>query len=223
MEKQKNRQKGGFNIRILNKNNKAMQFTKDKKITISTSKKNNKTYRTYQINMDQADIRMMLNENLDTPPEKKKIKLYLIKKHIQHYDIKEKSNLINETIEITINLNNNKKTTPITLPKNNMQYIKAYDTYLETIDKINNETNNNDDNFDTVPLKATVLLNIAIDDETNTLKTSLSITNIRTSINKEFIDYIKEKNDNILPDWLNILTTDWNKEYLNKIFNKSNK
>lgn len=195
-----------------------IEFIDKKKITISTRKKNNKIYRTYQININQDYIRMLLNDDPITPTETKKINLYLTKKHEQHYVIQEKPNTINNPIKVTANFNDKKKIIQLTLPKNNIPYIKAYDDYLTTIDKLNAENNNTDECFDATPLYASTLFNIGVDDVTISLKMELSITNIKTNIKKEFINYIQEENGGIIPDWLKILITDWNDEYINTIF-----
>lgn len=130
---------------------------------------------------------------------------------------------MNKTIEFNINMNDIKKITPVSLPKNDIEYVKAYDIYLETLDKIKNENNGSVNNcFDAAPLKAIILFNIIVDDETKKFKTKLSISHIRTEINEEFINYIKKENGDLLPDWLVTLTTDWNKEYLNTLLNLNN-
>lgn len=209
----------------LGNNKKNIQSIDHKKITVSTAYKNKKTYRTYQINIKQTYIKALLDNYISEPTKNEKIQLYLAKKHKQHYKITKTSNTIDKTIQLNVKLNNSKKTTPVTLPKNDMEYIKAYDTYLETLDKINAEKdnkNNGNDCFKAAPLKATVLLQFIVDDITNEFKTELEILNIRTIINKDFIEYVKKQNNNILPSWLDMLITDWNKEYINTILNISN-
>ena len=190
-----------------------MTFTDKKKITISTSKKENKIYRTYQININNDYIRM-LNDDDPTDTTNHKIKLYLIEKNKQSYQITTNADTINKVIETQIKINDKKTTSPLTLPKNDMEYIKAYDTYLNKIDKINTTGKQ----FKPAPLNANILLVFKINAD-NLLGIELSITNLRVNIDDGFINYIQQEYKDIKPDWLNTLLTDWNNEYLNQLMN----
>lgn len=202
-------------------NNKGVNFTDKKKITISTSTKKNKTYRTYQININNDYIRMLSNDNIENDINNKRIKLYLTEKHKQYYQIKTKANAIDKTIETQININNRKTTSPLTLPKNDMEYIKAYDTYLDKLNNINESIDIANKKFKPAPLTATILLKFNVNETDNNLNVELNITNLITNIDDEFIKYIKQEYNDIIPEWLNTLLTDWNDEYLTRILNIS--
>ena len=202
-------------------NNKGVTFTDKKKITISTSTKKNKTYRTYQININNDYIRMLNNDNIENDINNKRIKLYLTEKHKQYYQIKTKANTIDKTIETQININNRKTTSPLTLPKNDMEYIKAYDTYLDKLNNINETIDITNKEFKPAPLTATILLKFNVNETDNNLNVELNITNLITNIDDEFIKYIKQEYNDIIPEWLNTLLTDWNDEYLTRILNIS--
>lgn len=202
-------------------NSKGVNFTDKKKITISTSTKKNKTYRTYQININNDYIRMLSNDNIENDINNKRIKLYLTEKHKQYYQIKTKANTIDKTIETQININNRKTTSPLTLPKNDMEYIKAYDTYLDKLNNINETIDIKNKEFKPAPLTATILLKFNVNETDNNLNVELNITNLITNIDDEFIKYIKQEYNDIIPEWLNTLLTDWNDEYLTRILNIS--
>jgi len=190
------------------KKDKHLSFTDNKKITVSTAKKNGKTYRTYQINIDPNTIKKILF--IDDTADNTKINLYLTKKHKQYYMITLEPDKINKSVKTSIKLDTSKTSAPVTLPKNEMDYIKAYDTYLSILDNLNKK-------FKPEPLKADILtiINAAGGD----LQTEINITNIKTNIKNDFIEYIKTENGGILPDWLNTLTTNWTDKYLKEIMN----
>lgn len=145
---------------------------------------------------------MLLNDDLTETTAKRKIALYLIEKNKQHYEIKETINTYDNAILTNTTLTNKKNTSPLTLPKNEMPYIKAYDEYLKAIDNLK-DTNK----FEIEPLNATITLIFAV--ENNELKIKLNIKDIKADIKKDFIEYLKAENKDTIPEWLNILITNW--------------
>ena len=199
--------------------NKEIAILENRTITISASVKPNKTYRTYKLNIPIAYIKLLTDKTAVMDKDyKPNTDFYFVEIHKQHYQIKEKANAIEKPIKLRLPANYKKRTMALTLPKNNMAYLKAYDTYLDVMDAINQENYKKMLPFKPFPLKADLRLAFKINEETMTHNIELHIY-IDADIPADFIAYV-EKVNGVKPEWLETLLNDHNIDYLNSVVEK---
>lgn len=205
--------------------NKLIAIREYKNIIIATNQKKEKTYNTFQLNLPAKYISLLM----DKSRRDQQTYFYLEKITNKHYRVIETSELKNAElmglIKLKLPIPNKQRQMRVTLPKNKIPYLKAYETYLnirnthylDTSTKIIEkyaETKTNDEikeltekeAFKVYQLRALISLQLKVNPETAAFEPRLTIS-FDADIDPRFIEYIKKINNNNIPDWLEYLTT----------------
>lgn len=173
-----------------------------KKITVQKRTIKNKTYTSYLIGIPVTVISHIIHEFIkDDDPEMGHTVLEKIDNQTYKMSIVKEINPEMIILDKGQGHDIKNKVIKSTLPKKKIEYLQAYDKYLEMIEYINNKY---DKEFEPAIITAFITINIAPADNTE-LQTEVLIR-FNTNIDDKFINCMELLNDEI-PDWLELLTS----------------
>ena len=196
-------------------------LTDKKKITIITNTKKangeNKNYYSYQFNIPLNTMQIVYEKQLNKDGENKLI--YLQENNKQRYKFIFANTKPENAIETSIGINQKKRYVSYTLPKKHIEYLQAYDKYLDVLKTINKDIQEKNkladdkdkiDEFKQQPLYINLETVVTPNDNGKDLNYDMSFK-IYTNVEQRFIDYAKKETAKYggLPGWLQVLANDW--------------
>jgi hypothetical protein len=222
---------------LKSQDNKIISICDKKNIIVATyqNTETKKIYNTFQINLPISYINLI--ENIGTDQQ---TNFYLKEINKQQYEIKQTTTNINTNlsglIPLTLPTNLKKRLIRLTLPKNNIEYLQAYEKYISVANEANlkiddvifieREKEINEKTAGLNPkeaakvidkitkpyhykfnLTADIKLILEVNNNTAAFDTTFILT-LNAEIDNKFVEYVKEVNNNMLPEWLDFLLTD---------------